>query len=117
MNKLLEQEAANILIALQESMAKGTSFVTEQAPIIVQQLVAYNIWSHTWLMYIFAILSILCFIIMVAALLPEMHGDLPVWSFFMWLLFGGLSIYNWFSIHKLETAPNLWLMEYFSQIV
>jgi len=116
MSKLLETEAANILKSLQESISKGTDFFNDQAPIIVIQLVEYNIWEHSWLTWIFLIISILTFIIFIGAIVLEEAG-ITIFTFFLWLIFGFASLHNWFELHKLESAPNLWLMEYFKTLL
>jgi hypothetical protein len=104
----LQTQLSIILETLNNLVLNGTSFVVEKSPIILQQLLAYElIFAYTMV-----IIGILTITIGVALFFVDEFVSL------FFVLFGIFLTFSYgFVVYKITYMPELWLFEYLQLLV
>lgn len=110
MEPKLQEQLSTILETLNGLIASGTALAVDKAPIIIQQLLTYELVLANALFWIGIILFILGVFIF-------FMDELGLYGFFSFVGGAILSIVNWFKAYKIENMPELWLFDYLQTMV
>lgn len=123
MNEKIENNLDQIIAYLHEGVKTAGDFVVEQTPLLVQEILTYNLIYHGSLMG----LGIFIAVMMISLTLrfwPKIDWDDGdhVMSFLIgsiagWGLSLGLIFCNIFVVIKIIFAPRLYLLEYISGLI
>ena len=123
MNEKIENNIEQILNYLQEGVETAGSFVVEQTPLLIQEILTYNLIFHGILVG-FGILIAVTLISITLYVLPKLDRNNvdQVMTFIIGNLLGwGASIAlifcNVFAAIKIYFAPRLYLLEYVSDLI
>ena len=121
MNEKIENNIEQILNYLQEGVQTAGSFVAEQTPLLIQEILSYHLLYHgTWLSIgVLLLLSVIFCFVYFARKIDWSDG---IESIYLLGVIGfvasiGIILGNVFTFIKIIVAPRLYLLEYVSDLI
>jgi hypothetical protein len=120
----LNSAIAELLGMLKSGISAGSQLLKEQFPILCQQIIRWGIWNNALTILLSVVLMFISWkIIMFSkARLPDSSDETGWWILIILSLFIAVVffIFFWcsvFELGKIITAPNVYLIEYFKNLV
>jgi uncharacterized membrane protein YjjP (DUF1212 family) len=122
MNEELKTRLNKYLDTLEQSLATGTDFVSDQAPLVVQEFLAWEFWTS----FVFAVLFMLFSVAVVVATVKlarvttedvEEKAALYCIGTVVWFVPTLLLVVNLMDAAKVHMAPRVYLLEHIAELV
>jgi uncharacterized membrane protein YuzA (DUF378 family) len=123
----INQVGAELLEVLKQGLVSGSKLVSEQFPILCQQILRWGVWNNVFTIILSVVIMFTCYKLIrfvIKKQTDDEYGNVETWSPIVYILCGMVGIVFfimfWTSIWeigKIFSAPNVYLLDYFKSLI